>query len=46
VSGEHGIGIVKRDAVTSLVDGTVRSLYAQIKDIFDPAGLLNPGKKL
>jgi glycolate oxidase subunit GlcD len=46
VSGEHGIGLVKRDALSSLADGTVRSLYAEIKDIFDPAGLLNPGKKL
>jgi glycolate oxidase subunit GlcD len=46
LSGEHGIGLVKRDAVSRLVDGTLRTLHAEIKGIFDPDGLLNPGKKL
>jgi D-lactate dehydrogenase len=46
VSGEHGIGLVKRELlVRSLTPGTVAMMRA-IKAQFDPDGLLNPGKVL
>ena len=46
VSGEHGIGLVKRELlVRSLTPATVAMMRA-IKSQFDPDGLLNPGKVL
>jgi D-lactate dehydrogenase len=46
VSGEHGIGLVKRDLlVRSLTPETV-ALMRAIKSQFDPDGILNPGKVL
>lgn len=46
VSGEHGIGLVKRDALSRQFEAPVLALHEQIKRCFDPKGLLNPGKKL
>ncbi|HEX4853499.1 FAD-binding oxidoreductase [Arenimonas sp.] len=46
VSGEHGIGLAKRDLlVRSLTPETVAMMRA-IKSQFDPDGILNPGKVL
>jgi D-lactate dehydrogenase len=45
LSGEHGIGIEKRDFVTRELDATALALMARIKRQFDPEGILNPGKK-
>jgi FAD/FMN-containing dehydrogenase len=46
VSGEHGIGAVKRPAAARALSPEVARLNAQIKTALDPKGLLNPGKKL
>lgn len=46
LSGEHGIGLVKRDFVNLEIDATSLSLMRQIKAIFDPQNILNPGKTL
>ncbi len=46
LSGEHGIGLVKRDFVAQEIDATSLSLMRQIKAIFDPLNILNPGKTL
>ncbi len=46
LSGEHGIGLVKRDFVGREIDATSLRLMRQIKDIFDPQNILNPGKTL
>jgi FAD/FMN-containing dehydrogenase len=46
VSGEHGIGLVKRGALERQWGATAVSLHEQVKRLFDPKGLLNPGKKL
>jgi len=46
ISGEHGVGSVKRGALASQFTPRARSLHAEIKRAFDPKGLLNPGKKL
>jgi glycolate oxidase subunit GlcD len=46
VSGEHGIGLVKRAAADRQFSGPVAGLQDAIKRAFDPKGLLNPGKKV
>jgi glycolate oxidase subunit GlcD len=46
VSGEHGIGWVKRGQLARQWDPRAVELHAAIKRVFDPKGLLNPGKKL
>jgi len=46
LSGEHGIGMVKREFVSRELDRTSLTLMHQIKRQFDPHGLLNPGKAL
>lgn len=46
ISGEHGIGLVKRDWVGKELDQTSLNLMHAIKQQFDPDGILNPGKTL
>jgi glycolate oxidase subunit GlcD len=46
VSGEHGLGWVKRGALARQWEPAALALHEQIKRLFDPKGLLNPGKKL
>ncbi|HHJ14638.1 MAG TPA: FAD-binding protein [Gammaproteobacteria bacterium] len=46
LSGEHGIGLVKRDFVTRELDAEALRLMHAIKQQFDPHGILNPGKTL
>jgi glycolate oxidase len=46
ISGEHGLGIDKRDAYLALADPALVALQRQIKKVFDPAGLLNPYRHL
>jgi len=44
ISGEHGIGITKRDFLKYQLDCRVIDIMKQIKRIFDPRGIMNPGK--
>lgn len=46
LSGEHGVGLEKRDFVGRELDATALALMTEIKRCFDPAGILNPGKTL
>jgi glycolate oxidase subunit GlcD len=46
VSGEHGIGWVKRGALARQWAPAAIELHEAIKRAFDPKGLINPGKKL
>jgi D-lactate dehydrogenase len=46
LSGEHGIGLVKRDFVKREIDPVTLKLMRQIKHVFDPENILNPGKTL
>jgi FAD/FMN-containing dehydrogenase len=44
ISGEHGVGSVKRDYLLRHLDPRALEVHRQIKRAFDPKGLLNPGK--
>ncbi|MBI2778923.1 MAG: FAD-binding protein [Gammaproteobacteria bacterium] len=44
LSGEHGVGIEKRDFVSREIDPPTLALMKRIKDQFDPKGILNPDK--
>ena len=46
VSGEHGLGVDKRDVYLALADPALVALQRQIKHVFDPKGLLNPYRHL
>jgi D-lactate dehydrogenase len=46
ISGEHGVGIDKRDYVAWEIDADTLALMRQLKQVFDPQGILNPGKTL
>ncbi len=46
ISGEHGIGLDKRDDYLALVDPAVLDLERRIREVFDPKGLLNPYRLL
>ena len=45
-SGEHGIGSIKTDFVQNESGNRIVNLQREIKNIFDPLGILNPGKKI
>jgi glycolate oxidase len=44
LSGEHGIGIAKRPYMSIAMSEVNLSLMRGIKKVFDPNGILNPGK--
>ncbi|MFJ2363308.1 FAD-binding oxidoreductase [Pseudomonas sp. NPDC087697] len=46
VSAEHGIGLLKREFLHHSVSIEARQAMQQLKDCFDPKGILNPGKIL
>jgi len=45
VTGEHGIGWLKRGQLEPQLGATGYDLHTRLKQTFDPKGLLNPGKK-
>jgi len=46
LSGEHGIGLTKRRFLPMEVAPVELRLMREIKNVFDPKGILNPGKLL
>lgn len=46
ISGEHGIGFLKRDYLPLAISEKQLEIMRQIKKAFDPRGILNPGKVL
>ena len=46
ISGEHGIGWTKRGWLERQWSPRAVELHRELKRVFDPKGLLNPGKKL
>ncbi len=46
ISAEHGLGQSKRDVIADYKSALELELMRGVKQLFDPAGLLNPGKVL
>lgn len=44
LSGEHGVGVEKRDLMSVQYSDDDLDAQMQVKDVFDPAWLLNPAK--
>lgn len=44
LSGEHGIGLVKKEYVALEIEPATLEMMRRIKAQFDPKGILNPGK--
>jgi len=44
LSGEHGIGLLKKEYLPLALPAQNLELYRRIKAVFDPQGLMNPGK--
>ncbi len=44
VSGEHGIGLAKKEYLARQIGAGGVKVMRRIKDAFDPEGILNPGK--
>jgi glycolate oxidase len=44
ITGEHGVGLSKRDFLEYEQGAEVVALERRIKAVFDPLGILNPGK--
>ena len=45
ISGEHGVGFVKRNWLAKQLGPRAFELHGAVKRAFDPQNLLNPGKK-
>ncbi len=46
LSGEHGIGLLKKAFLEEALGEVSVDVQRKIKDALDPAGILNPGKVL
>ena len=44
ITGEHGVGLAKKQWLRQQMGDGSFELMKQIKQALDPAGLLNPGK--
>ena len=44
ISGEHGIGYVQKEYLAMALSDTELKLMREIKKVFDPKNILNPGK--
>jgi glycolate dehydrogenase FAD-linked subunit len=44
ISGEHGVGLTKSDYIGMEIQPAELEVMKKIKDVFDPRGILNPGK--
>ena len=46
ITGEHGVGVLKREWLARELGDDSLALHRALKGVFDPLGLLNPGKLL
>ncbi|MFC4504406.1 MULTISPECIES: FAD-binding oxidoreductase [Streptomyces] len=46
LTGEHGVGVLKRQWVAEELGPAAHALQRRLKEAFDPRGILNPGKSL
>ncbi|MEE4423268.1 FAD-binding oxidoreductase [Streptomyces bugieae] len=44
ITGEHGVGLLKKDWLARELGPVAMELHRDIKQVFDPQGILNPGK--
>lgn len=44
ITGEHGVGVLKKPWLREELGETSFALQRRIKDVLDPLGILNPGK--
>jgi glycolate oxidase len=44
ISGEHGVGLTKMQFIKKEIGPAELTLMKKIKNVFDPNGILNPGK--
>jgi len=44
ISGEHGIGLIQQEYMNIVFPAKAIDIQKQIKNVFDPKGILNPGK--
>jgi len=44
ITGEHGVGLEKQDFMTWLFNESDLAQMRRLKEVFDPQGMLNPGK--
>jgi glycolate oxidase len=44
ISGEHGIGLTKKDFIDMELSEVSIKLMKEVKNVFDPKGIMNPGK--
>jgi FAD/FMN-containing dehydrogenase len=45
ITGEHNDGIIRTPYLSIMFGDPMVALFAEVKKIFDPLGILNPGKK-
>ena len=46
ITGEHGDGIIRTPYLHLMFSSRMLEIFAEIKDIFDPLDIFNPGKKV
>jgi len=46
ITAEHNDGIIRTPFLSRMYGDTVVDLFKQTKDVFDPLGIFNPGKKV
>jgi glycolate oxidase len=46
ITGEHGDGLGRSKYIPSMYGNEIYSIFLQVKKIFDPTFLMNPGKKI
>jgi glycolate oxidase len=44
VTGEHGVGLLKRDGLRAELSPEVMAMQRAVRAALDPAGIFNPGK--
>lgn len=46
ITGEHGDGIARTRYIEQMYGARITAIFRQVKELFDPGYLLNPGKKV
>jgi FAD/FMN-containing dehydrogenase len=46
ITGEHNDGLIRTPYLEEMYGPKITALFAEVKNIFDPRGIFNPGKKV